>query len=208
MIPILAKATDHSPRPAPYRLEADRQLATLLEQIAEGDQPALARLYDLTHRLLFGLALRILGDRSVAEEALLDTFMQVWRQAGRYDEQRGAPMAWLLTIMRSRSLDYLRANKPHRERIEIGVVNESRLPSPENPETLSALAERQSLVRTALNRLPADQQQAIELVYFGGLSHSEVAARLALPLGTVKTRIRLAMNKLRQELLPVAAEWL
>ncbi|HEY7910550.1 MAG TPA: sigma-70 family RNA polymerase sigma factor [Blastocatellia bacterium] len=175
----------------------------LIRRVAEGDQSALTRLYDNTSRLVFGLILRIVGDRSTAEEVLLDVYTQVWRQAATYDVKRGAPIAWLLTISRSRAIDRVRSGKfdsQNRESLDsIGELSSAT----SNPEDQSVLSERQRLVRAALDTLSPEQREVIELAYFSGLSHSEIALRLGQPLGTVKTRTRLGMIKLRDALKPV-----
>jgi RNA polymerase sigma-70 factor (ECF subfamily) len=171
--------------------------------VAEGDQSALAALYDATNRVVFGLVLRILSDRSTAEEVLLDVYTQVWRQAALYDRKRGAPLAWLMTIARSRAIDRFRSGRMDQQSREslddLGHLSSNSL----NPEENTALSERQRLVRSALNTLSAEQREVIELAYYGGLSHSEIALRLGQPLGTVKTRTRLGMMKLREALTPM-----
>lgn len=180
----------------------DQDWAALIRKVADGDQSALATLYDSTSRLVFGLVLRIVTDRSTAEEVLLDVYTQVWRQAAAYDIKRGAPLAWLMTIARTRGIDRLRSGRheqQHKESLEaVGEVKASN----ESPETDTVTAERRQLVRSALERLSAEQREVIELAYYSGLSHSEIALRLGQPLGTVKTRTRLGMMKLRDMLRP------
>ena len=181
-------------------------LNSLISRVAAGDQLAMAALYDTSHRVVYGLVLRILSEHAAAEEVLLDVYMQVWRQAHSYDAQRGSPMAWMLTIARSRALDRLRSG-----RLEQGL-RDSFESFPEYPtsdvnaEEIAEIAQVQRKVRDALQTLPAEQRQAIELAYYRGLSHSEIALQLEKPLGTVKTRIRLGMMKLRDLLQPEAAE--
>lgn len=176
-----------------------------IEQIAARDQTALAQFYDVTNRLAFGLILRILSDRATAEEVLLDVYTQVWRQAGNYSRERGTPLAWLLTIARSRALDRLRAGRQEMQRKEsLDAVAESRSLAA-TPEAATATNEQQRLVRRALASLPPEQRQIIELAYFSGLSQSEIAAHLGQPLGTVKTRTRLGMMKLKELLAPMMA---
>jgi len=175
----------------------------LLGHVADGDQSALTRLYDATSRLVFGLVVRILSDRSAAEEVLLDVYTQVWRQASTYDSKRGAPLAWIMTIARSRAIDRLRSGKQeqlHKEPLD--NVGELRSKA-QSPEEATEISERQKIVRAALDTLSAEQREVIELAYFSGLSHSEIALRLGQPLGTVKTRTRLGMMKLRELLRPV-----
>lgn len=180
----------------------DQDWTTLIRNSARGDQSALGELYDATSRLVFGLVLRIVGDRASAEEVLLDVYTQAWRQAANYDEARGAPLAWLMTIARSRAIDRIRSSKHDQQKDPLDAVAEisDREPSPEQATVDS---ERRQLVRAALETLPAEQREVVELAYYSGLSHSEIASRLGQPLGTVKTRTRLAMIKLRDMLRPV-----
>jgi RNA polymerase sigma-70 factor (ECF subfamily) len=175
----------------------------LIERVAKGDQSALTALYDSTSRLVFGLVLRVVGDRSTAEEVLLDVYTQVWRQAATYDPRRGAPLAWLMTIARTRGIDRLRSGRYeqlNKDALDsIGEVSASTA----SPEEATVEAERRRLVRAALATLSAEQREVIELAYYSGLSHSEIALRLGQPLGTVKTRTRLGLIKLRDMLRPV-----
>ena len=181
----------------------DQNWAALIKRVADGDQSALTTLYDSTSRLVFGLILRVVTDRSSAEEVLLDVYTQVWRQASTYDTKRGAPLAWLMTIARTRGIDRLRSGKhehQHKESLDaIGEVGATTA----SPETETVSAERRELVRSALEKLSAEQREVIELAYYSGLSHSEIALRLGQPLGTVKTRTRLGMMKLRDMLRPM-----
>jgi RNA polymerase sigma-70 factor (ECF subfamily) len=176
-----------------------------IEQIATGDQAALAQFYDVTNRLAFGLIMRILNDRSTAEEVLLDVYAQVWRQAGNYRLERGTPLAWLTTIARTRALDRLRAGRQELQRKEsLDAVADARS-FDADPEETTASHEHQRLVRRALAALAFEQRQVLELAYFSGMSHSEIAAHLGQPLGTVKTRTRLGMIKLKEMLAPMMA---
>ena len=180
----------------------DRDWAALIKRVADGDQSALTTLYDSTSRLVFGLVLRVVNDRSTAEEILLDVYTQVWRQASTYDSQRGAPLAWLMTIARTRGIDRLRSGKlEHQNRESLDAIGEISA-STASPEADSVTAERRQLVRKALESLSAEQREVIELAYYQGLSHSEIALKLGQPLGTVKTRTRLGMMKLRDMLRP------
>ena len=179
------------------------EFRALLQKIAGGDQSALTALYDGTKRLLFGLVLRIVSDRASAEEVLLDVYTQVWRHANSYDPKRGGPMGWLMTIARTRAIDRLRAGKQQVQRQEPLEVAERETSKLDNPEEATVTAERQRLVRSALESLAPEQRQVIELAYYSGLSHSEIAATLGRPLGTIKTRTRLAMIKLSDLLRPV-----
>ncbi len=180
----------------------------VIGRVAEGDEAALAALYDGTSSLVHGLALRIAGDRGVAEEVTADVYLQVWRQAARFDPARGAPLTWLLTLARSRAIDRLRSRASEPKTME-PLAEAAALPSSTpDAEHGSAVDERRRLVARALGTLRPEQQRAIELAYFRGMSHSEIAARLGEPLGTIKTRIRLGMVRLRELLAPMREELL
>ncbi|HEX8746700.1 MAG TPA: sigma-70 family RNA polymerase sigma factor [Pyrinomonadaceae bacterium] len=179
----------------------EQEWAALIERMALGDESALSSLYDRSSRLIFGLLLRILNDAGLAEEVLLDVYMQVWRQAGKYEPQRGKTLAWLVTIARSRAIDRLRSLRQEETRKESLDAAGSHAPALTTAfEDPTIAPERQRLVRGALDSLPPEQRQVIEMAYYLGLSHSEIAARLGQPLGTVKTRTRLGMMKLREQL--------
>jgi len=172
-----------------------------LRRVVSGDQGAAAVLYDRHARALYSLILRILGDETEAEDVLQEVFVQAFRQAGRYDASRGVVAAWLLMMVRSRAIDRLRARRSRVEGRtgEVQVLND--VPDAK-PDVASAMLdeERTRLVREALAELPLLQRMAIELAYYEGLSHTEIAERLEQPLGTVKTRIRLGLLKLRDVL--------
>jgi RNA polymerase sigma-70 factor (ECF subfamily) len=181
---------------------SQHKLGSLVLRVAERDQLAMTALYDASYRVVFGLLLRILSEPSIAEEVLLDVYMQVWRQADSYDEGRGSPMAWMLTIARSRAIDRLRSGRQESSRRDLFDSLEDRARSDVDLEAAAEIAEMQAKVRAALIDLPIEQREVIELAYFSGLSHSEIALQLGQPLGTVKTRTRLAMMKLRAMLNP------
>jgi RNA polymerase sigma-70 factor (ECF subfamily) len=175
----------------------------LFARIVKGDQQAFSQLYDLSSTLLYTLALRILGSRDEAEELLQDVYLEVWRKVARYDVGRGTPAAWLITLTRSRAIDRLRAKAGRGPQtsvtLEPDAVSQIMDTAPSPFET-QADQELRLAVGSAMASLPAAQQQAIELAYYEGLSHMEIAARLNQPLGTVKTRIKLGMSKLRDTL--------
>jgi RNA polymerase sigma-70 factor (ECF subfamily) len=175
----------------------------LIVLIARGSQSALSHLYDRSSPRVYGLILSILDDRGAAEEVTIDVYMQVWRTASRFDPSRGSVIGWLQMIARSRAIDRLRAGHIERRRVERPECLDGVLDAGDDPETWSLRSEQGRLVREALTRLSPEQREAILLAYFSGLSHSEIAARQGLPVGTVKTRIRLGMQKLRDLLLPV-----
>jgi len=188
-------------------LETTRQVheqewGKLIAQTAQGDQGALAALYDRTSPQVFGLVLKILDNREAAEEVTLDVYTQVWRQAHTYDEIRGTPGGWLMTLARTRAIDRFRAGAAERGRIESLDAVEFFASDGETPEQDLAGQERRRYVQQALKMLTAEQRQAISLAYFYGLSQSEIADKLQLPLGTIKTRMRLGMIKLREALAP------
>ena len=191
-------AAPHEP-PGP-RAAADTRQAELIGGVAAGDQQALAALYDATSRAVYGLLLRVLADPGAAEEVLLDVYTQAWRQAADYSAGRGSPMAWLTTIARSRAIDRLRRGRQERGRCERLEAAGQAAAAGASAEEDVARRERGAAVRAALAALPAEQREVIELAYYGGLSHSEIAAARGLPLGTVKTRTRLGLTRLRETL--------
>jgi RNA polymerase sigma-70 factor (ECF subfamily) len=180
---------------------------TLVSKLAAGDEDALASLYDSTNRIVYGLALRILGEPSSAEDVTMEVYMQVWRTAGSYDPLRGTVLSWLATLARSRALDSLRSRKARRADLEENVDDVVNLrDSRPSPELASVKDGWSRIVQKAMAQLSPDQREAIELAYFSGLTHAEAAIQTGLPLGTVKTRIRLGMLHLRQLLGPYAEE--
>lgn len=167
----------------------------LVRRVAGGDSSALSALMDETKPVVFARALRLLGLRADAEEVTMDVYSQVWRMAGHYDSGRGAVLAWLLNIARSRSIDLLRS-RTRQQRCSQTLYAECGSPSSLNRCEASSETARQ--VHTALEALPSQQRQAIELAYFNGYSMTEVAARLGLPLGTAKSRVRYGLMRLRR----------
>lgn len=167
---------------------------------ANGDQAALARLYDSTNRLIYGLVLRIVSDPETAEEVLLDVYLHVWRKGERYQASKGTALGWLFMIARSRAIDALRSRAVRecgRHSLETASTIADLAPTPEEN---SEIAQRRRFIQQCLADLPKDQWQAIELAFFFGLSHSEIAQTLKEPLGTIKTRVRLGMARLRESL--------
>jgi RNA polymerase sigma-70 factor (ECF subfamily) len=173
-----------------------------LERLAAGDQAAAAGLYDRHSRALYSLILRIVGDETEAEDVLQEVFAQAFRQASRYDASRGAVAAWLLMMARSRAIDRIRSRRARFEARTGEVLQPlDEMPASQQDAASAMLdAEQTRLVRQALGELPLLQRMAIELAYYEGLSHTEIAERLEQPLGTVKTRIRLGLLKLRDVL--------
>ena len=177
--------------------------AELLARAAKGDQQAFADLYDRSSSLLFTVAVRIRGDGDVAAHVLPGVYLEVWRKIVRYNAARGTPTAWLVTVVRSRAIDRLRSRVARGYSVTDSLQSTPAADLPdENPGPLQASAdlELRALVEKALAELPEAQRQALELAYYQGLSHTEIAARLNEPLGTVKTRIQLGMSKLRTAL--------
>lgn len=178
-------------------------LQALIAKVAEGDPDAVAALYDATSRLIYGLILRILRNADTAEEVLLDVYTQLWRQAHLYHPERGSPLAWMTVIARSRAINRLRRGD-NEQQLSDSIENASQVRSIEgSPEDASVIAERSRLIRSAVAALSPEQREVIELAYYSGMSHSEIALKLGSPLGTVKTRIRLGMTRLRERLKPV-----
>lgn len=179
---------------------APQRLSACLPDLVRGDRDALARLYDQTRSVVYSLALRILGDTADAEEVTMDVYLQAWRCAGQFDPARGSVMAWLVTLTRSRAIDR-RRTRTARLRSQPPLPDGPELPSNDpGPEEIAAEEKRRGVVRDAVATLPAAQRQAIELAYFCGMTQAEVAAYLDQPLGTIKTRIRVGMLRLRVQL--------
>jgi RNA polymerase sigma-70 factor (ECF subfamily) len=170
--------------------------AALLARIAARDPGAIATLYDRHARMLYSLIVRILRDRSEAEDVLQDVFVRAWTRVETYNRDLGSPLAWLIRIARNRAIDRLRA----RDVRERSAEDVPKPPEAASPEATAVLSERQRAVKRALDVLTPDQRALIECAYFRGLSQTELAAEFGLPLGTVKTRIRTGMQALRREL--------
>ena len=176
----------------------------LVTSMARGDEAAASVLYDRHAAVVYGLALRIVGEPADAEEVVIDAFSQAWRDAERYDRSRGSVAGWLTTIVRTRALDLIRA-RGRRSRITDNAAAQVDSPIAMGQgfaatDKLAVENERADAVASAMEGLPLAQRTAIELAFFEGLTHLEVAERLHEPLGTVKTRIRLGMHKLREML--------
>jgi RNA polymerase sigma-70 factor (ECF subfamily) len=172
---------------------ADR---ALFARVSGGDATALRALYESCSARALAIALRVTGSRGEAEEVVQETFVQVWRQAGSYDASRGGAMAWIATIARTRALDRLRARAASERAVTRSEEHDPEPPRSAAPAELAAQRELRAQVLAALASLPREQRSALELAYYEGLSHSEIAERLGDPLGTVKTRVRLGLAKL------------
>lgn len=177
----------------------------LLERIGSGDASALEQLYERYVRQCFGLALRMMGDAALSEEVVQEVFIKVWSQPGSYSAQKGKFASWLLSVVHHRCIDELRRSSRTETALDDetagSLLNTQPDPAPQPPEQVW-VREQQTAVRAALAQLPQNQRQVLELAYFRGLSHSQIALRLGQPLGTVKTRTRLGMQSLRLLLEP------
>ena len=182
-----------NPAPAPENRVSDW---SLLERVVRKDEPALAALYDRYSGLVYAESIRILRDAGAAEEILQDLFFQIWRTAAKFDPKRGSLPGWLLVAARNRSISRLR----RRDMRENDELTENSVVLPCHLETAAAQNELLGRIKAALGSLPNGQREAIELAYFEGMSHSEIAGRTGAPLGTVKTWIRTAVDTLKREL--------
>ncbi len=169
----------------------------LIQQIARGDREAFGHFYDRYASLAFTFAARLLRDRSDADDVLQEVFLQVWRQAKSYSQDKGSPEAWIITITRSRAIDKLRS-KRRRERSFVAVEDPAGAEYGGKVESGAKESEARLIVNSALARLPEAQRKVLEMAYFDGLTQSEIAARLAEPLGTIKTRMRSGIERLRE----------
>jgi len=183
------------------------ELFNCLQRMARGEHAALAGCYDLMGPVVFSLAIRMLRDRPAAEDVAQDIFLQVWRQAANYDTTRGSPEAWIMMIARTRILDRLRSRSAG---VVLKPVGDNLPDAPDGedwPEDLAITREDAVNVRKALAELPQDQKSAIELAFFDGLTHVEISEKLSVPLGTIKTRIRLGLLKIRDRLAELMGEF-
>ena len=171
----------------------------LIRLIIQKDEAALGALYDRYHRLVFSIALNIVGRPEDAEEITLDIFTRVWEKANTYDSEQAKVTTWLVRMTRNRSIDMLRREAIRPMKHSVGWADISSEPVAENdsPETAAHLAIQKKRVREAVATLPDDQKEVLGLAFFKGFTHSEIAHELNLPLGTVKGRIRSSMQKLR-----------
>jgi RNA polymerase sigma-70 factor (ECF subfamily) len=174
----------------------------LIKAMAGGDREAFARFYDRYAPLVFPFVLRIVRDRADAADVLQDVFWEAWRSAGAYDPARGTAEAWIITRARTRAIDRVRAVRRRGETF-VAPVDEATAGAPTPPGgDASTQAEERQLVANVLSQLPDAQREVIELAYYAGLTQTEIAERLKQPLGTVKTRIRLALARLREVVTP------
>jgi RNA polymerase sigma factor (sigma-70 family) len=179
------------PEPDMARDPSDEQV---LEALGHGDDDALGVLYDRFGRLAYRLAFRILRDRALAEDAVQEAFLAVWRSADAYKRERAKPSTWILTVVHRRAVDIVRREQTRRgEPLEVAPEPVS---GPADDDAV--LRDRRAAVQAALTELPGEQRQALELAYYGGLTQSELAERLGVPLGTVKSRMFAGLGRLRE----------
>jgi len=169
-----------------------------VRRCAQRDESALASLYDESSQLVYTISLRILQDEADASEVVLDVYKQVWEGAARFDKQRGSAAAWIVLLARSRAIDRRRSLVTRRRSAARPEALPDVISSDPSPERLAIADQSSRSVARALAQVPSEQRQALELAFFDGFTHSEIAERLGEPLGTVKTRIRLAVSKLRE----------
>ena len=172
--------------------------SALIEKMIAGDEAALSTMYDRYAPMLFGVLMRILRDEQAAEEILQDLFLQLWRNANRFDASRGSLSGWLLVIGRNRAISRLRGRGSREVLEEADGDYASVFVSAQNLEDEAARTQLMNRLTTAIATLPPEQRQAVELAYFEGMTQSEIATRTGAPLGTVKTRVRTAMQSLKQ----------
>lgn len=188
----------------PKQVTHEREWVALVEAVAMGDQLALHSLYDMAHRLVFTLCVRITANRETAEELTVDVFHDIWRNAARFDAEAGTVLAWIMNQTRSRAIDRLRFNnRQKRAPRDDPSASEEAVPDPRDVAVLRSEGAR---LRQALTKLAPSELEAIEATFFAGQTYAEAAERLGQPLGTIKTRIRSALHKLRHEMCAPAGE--
>jgi RNA polymerase sigma-70 factor (ECF subfamily) len=209
LVPTASRPADHgrlrmtsgAPSPADDGAPA-REQAALLAAMARGDKTALARLYDSLAKPLYSLAFRITSDATETQDIIQDVFLQLWRKAGDYDPARGSVFSWAATLTRNRAIDRVRMRQRRAELLAESAADLQPVAPAGDTDSAGSLwlREKAGVVRSALARLAPDQQKAIELAFFSGLTQQEIAARLNEPLGTIKARIRRGLLKLRETL--------
>jgi RNA polymerase sigma-70 factor, ECF subfamily len=181
---------------------ADEELMSL---VAKGEARAFETIYERHCGAAFSLAYRMCASRSLAEDVAQEAFLSIWRAGGRYDRARGSVRTWVLGIVHNRAIDALRRTVVHERRRASDEGIEERFEARERTEFEAARREEAETIRGMLDTLPAEQSRVIELAYFGGFTHSEIAEMLGAPIGTVKGRMRLGLEKLRGQLAPQGA---
>jgi len=188
----------------PMIREEEPNWVDTLRRAAAGDQTALGEFYDATSPMVLGLVRRIVIDPSTAEEIALDVYRQVWRKASTYDEEKGTPMTWLLMLARSRAIDHVRSPASRSKKLErpIETATYKHASPGHNPEATAISTSRREVIQRALSELKPEQLELLQLAFFEGLSHGEIAEKTGIPLGTIKSRIRAGMTRLRDLLQP------
>lgn len=184
----------------------ERDDAALLRLVQSGDDQALAALYDRHGGIAYGLAYRITGDAAAAEDAVQDAFVSMWKQAPRFDPERGQVRSWLLTIVHHKAVDLVRRRSNRPERQLPDGAEEFLVDAQGRPDEIAETSMDARAVREAVTRIPEDQRRTVEMAYFLGMTHVEIAEAMDVPLGTVKSRLRIAMEKLRDYLGPRVLE--
>jgi RNA polymerase sigma-70 factor, ECF subfamily len=172
----------------------------LMQLVSRGDPRAFETIYDRHGGAAFSLAYRMTGQRAAAEDAVQEAFISIWRSRARYESERGSVRTWVLGIVHHRTIDTLRRNLVHDRRRTSAEGIEEQHEAQERTEVEVARRDEARTIRAALDTLPGDQNRVIELAYFGGFTHSQIAEMLDMPLGTVKGRMRLGLDKLRRQL--------
>lgn len=183
------------------------ELEALVRRMADGDRKAFAAFYDRTSAFVFGLLVKILGDRHQAEDVAQEVYAQMWRTAGSFDPDRGSVRTWIAMAARSRAIDHVRSAGAYADTLD-GLTSHDHVGGnpPPNPEESASNRERRELVRRALADLPEEQREAVQVAFFRGWSHREIAERTETPLGTVKSRIRSGLMKLEERLSPTLGD--
>jgi RNA polymerase sigma-70 factor, ECF subfamily len=200
IIPTMGDAKDNTTASA-LIVRSDVNAEALLERASKGDRSAVLALYDLISPTLLAVAIRILGNRAEAEDVIQDVFVRTWRDAVTFDRSRGSATAWLVTLTRNRSIDVVRSRKRRAAHEDNRAPDDAAAMAADTgatPEVVVSDAQRAVAVREALDSLRPEQRQVLELAYFSGLSHSEIAEKLQQPLGTVKTRIAQSVKRLKE----------
>ncbi len=202
-LPVASRRMTTVPRSTPANDERHVVDAGLLQRMAQGDRAALAELYDRFSRPLYATALRILNDSAEAQDIVHDVFIALWDKSGAFATERGTAFSWAVTLTRNRAIDRLRSRRRRAEIIEQSAPLDFGYDESAEGDAADAralLGDQARAVRAAVAKLPAEQQQALQLAFFGGLTQQQIAARLREPLGTVKARIRRGLLKLRDSL--------
>jgi RNA polymerase sigma-70 factor (ECF subfamily) len=192
------ESAEHTPVRASVS-DRDAQWNSYVQRAAAGDQQAFAKLYDESSHVVYSVAIRILGNEADAEEVTVDVYTQVWKTAARFSLERGSVNAWIIMLARSRAIDRFRSRSRLKVEEPVDAVMEVPGKGPD-PEEVSVWTQHGDRIRAALASISPEQRQAIELAFFSGYTQSELAEHLGEPLGTVKTRIRLGMMKLKEQL--------